>query len=183
VRPSEEEAIALHRKHGSSDSMVAHCRMVAAVARVLAEEYSRRGPQVDVDAVVLGALLHDIGRTRTQTVRHGVEGAELLRQEGVDVVVVEIVKRHVGAGISPEEAERLGFPRDDYIPRSLDQRIVCFADKLVDSDRVRPFEEEVRRFTLKSHDVGRLRALKKQLQDELGEDPEAFVFNKIKESH
>ena len=183
MKPSEQEAVALHRKYGSSESMIAHCRAVASVAQQLAEEFSRRGIPVDVQSVVLGALLHDIGRTKTQTVRHGVEGAELLRKEGVDEVVVEIVKRHVGAGISKEEAEKLGFPQGDFIPRSLEQRIVCFADKLVDSVRVRPFEEEVRRFALKSHDVARLRALKSQLQEELREDPEKYVLDKIKESH
>lgn len=183
MKPSEQEAVALHRKYGSSELMITHCRTVASVARLLAEEFSRRGVSVDLQAVVLGALLHDIGRTRTQTVRHGAEGAELLRKEGVDEVVVEIVNRHVGAGISKEEAEKLGFPQGDFIPRSLEQRIVCFADKLVDSDRARPFEEEVRRFALKSHDVARLHALKSQLQGELGEDPEKYVLDKIKESH
>jgi hypothetical protein len=40
----------------------------------------------------------------------------------------------------------------------------------------------VQRFRAKSHDVARLLALKKLLEDELGEDPEKFVLNKIKES-
>lgn len=56
---------------------------------------------------------------------------------------MEIIRRHVGAGIASEEAKSLGLPDLDYIPRSLEERIVCFADKMVDSDRVRPFDEEV----------------------------------------
>ena len=180
--PSEGEAIALHRKYGSSEHIIKHCQTVAKVARLLAEEFQRRGHQVDVKAVVAGALLHDIGRSRTQAVRHGVEGASLVEKEGADREVVEIVVRHVGEGIAPEEARRLGLPDLDYIPRTLEERIVCFADKMVDSDRVRPFEEEVSRFAVKSLDVMRLLALKKRLQEELGEDPEKFVFDKIKES-
>ena len=70
----------------------------------------------------------------------------------------------------------------DYIPRTLEERIVCFADKMVDADNIRPFGEEVRRFTAKSHDVGRLLALKRGLADELGQDPEKLVLDKIKES-
>ena len=97
--------------------------------------------------------------------------------------MVEIVRRHVGAGISPEEAKKLGLPDFDYVPRTLEERIVCFADKMVDSEKVRPFDEEVKRFVAKSHDVGRLRALKQGLQDDLGEDPERFVLDNIKESH
>jgi hypothetical protein len=47
---------------------------------------------------------------------------------------------------------------------------------------VRPFGEEVNRFTAKAHDVGRLLALKRGIAEELGEDPERLIFEKIKES-
>jgi uncharacterized protein len=183
VIPTEGEAIALHRKHGSNGRTVEHCKTVASVARLLAEELRRHGRDVDLDAVVAGALLHDIGRTRTQTVKHGLEGASLIEREGADAKVVEIVRRHVGAGISAEEASQLGLPELDFVPRTLEQRIVCFADKMVDHDRIRPFGEEVRRFEAKGHDVARLLALKSQLQEDLGGDPEKFVLDKIKESH
>jgi uncharacterized protein (TIGR00295 family) len=182
VIPSEEEAIALHRRFGSDERIVAHCKAVARVAVLLGNEFARRGVKVDVGAVRAAALLHDIGRSRVQTVMHGVEGAEMIAREGVDMKVVEMVRRHVGAGISPDEAMRLRLPKFDYIPRTLEERIVCFSDKMVDSDIVRPFDEEVRRFAMKSHDVTRLLALKRRLQEELGEDPEEFVLKNIKES-
>jgi uncharacterized protein (TIGR00295 family) len=183
VIPSEGEAMALHRKYGSNERIVKHCETVAKVAKVLAEEFERRGQMVDVKAVVAAALLHDVGRSRTQTVMHGVEGANMVEKEGVDRKVVEIIRRHVGAGISAEEAKALGLPDLDYIPSTLEERIVCFADKMVDSDRVRPFDGEVQRFAIKKHDVMRLLTLKRRLQEELGEDPEKVIFNKIKESH
>ena len=180
--PSVEGAMAIHAKHGSNQRIVRHCQAVAMAAKIIADEFVRRGSAVDTKAVVAGALLHDLGRSKTQTVMHAAAGAELLVKEGVDEKVVEIVRRHVGAGISPEEARKLGLPDFDYVPRTLEERIVCFADKMVDADRVRPFGEEVHRFTIKSHDVGRLLALKRGLADELGEDPEKLIFDKIKES-
>ena len=180
--PSEGEAIALHRKYGSDGHIVRHCQTVAGVAKILAEEFERRGRPVDSAAVGAAALLHDIGRSQVQTVRHGVEGARIVEREGADREVVEIIRRHVGAGISPEEAKGLGLPDFDYIPRSLEERIVCFADKMVDGEKVRPFVEEVRRFKAKGHDVARLLALKEGLQRELGEDPEKVVFGNVKES-
>jgi uncharacterized protein len=183
VKPSEEGALALHRKYGSSSKAVSHCAAVAKVAGVLAEELRVRGKDVDVEAVYAGAMLHDIGRSRTQTVRHGLEGSEILASEGVDEKVVQMVRRHVGAGISAEEAKSQGLPDLDYLPRSLEEVVVCFADKMVDSDEVRPFEEEVKRFERKGHDVERLRALRKRMHDELGTDPEGLIFEKIKESH
>ena len=181
--PSEGETIALHRKYGSYERIVRHCEVVASVAKALADEFRNRGHPVDVDAVTAAALLHDIGRTKTQTVWHGLEGSRILEKEGVDAKVVEIVRKHVGAGISRSEAERLGLPNFDYVPQTLEERIVCFSDKVVSSDKVQPFEEEVRRFKLKSHDVERLQELKKRLQQELGEDPERIISQKIKESH
>ena len=174
--------MAIHVKYNTGVYIVRHCQAVAMAAKIMADEAERRGRSVDKQAVIAGALLHDIGRTRTQTVMHGLQGAEILEKEGVDKEVVEIVRRHVGAGISPEEAKKLGLPDHDYIPRTLEERIVCFADKMVDADKVRPFGEEVHRFTAKSHDVGRLLALERGLAEDLGTDPEKLIFDKIKES-
>jgi len=182
VIPSEGEAMSIHAKRKTGVYIVRHCQAVAMAAKIMADEAERRGRVVDKQAVIAGALLHDIGRTRSQTVMHGAQGAEILEEEGVDKEVVEIVRRHVGAGIAPEEAKKLGLPDFDYIPRTLEERIVCFADKMVDADKVRPFGEEVHRFTAKSHDVGRLLALKRGLAEELGVDPEKLIFEKIKES-
>ena len=180
--PSEKEALALHRKYGSDERIVRHCETVTGVAKVLAEGLRLRGQGLDVRAVIAGAMLHDIGRSRVQTVRHGLEGAGIAESEGVEREVVEIIRRHVGAGISSEEARALRLPDLDYIPVTLEERVVCFADKMVDGDRVRPFEAEVYRFKVKGHDVARLLALKQRLQDELGEDPEKFIFDKVKET-
>ncbi|QQG48109.1 MAG: HDIG domain-containing protein [archaeon] len=182
MRPSEEGALKLHRKHGSNDAIVRHCKTVARVSMILATELQSQGKAVDKEAVLAGALLHDIGRNRAQTVRHGLEGSLLLKEEGVDEKVVEIVRRHVGAGLSAEEAKALGFPNLDYIPRSVEEVVVCFADKMVDGVKVRPFEEEVKRFVRKGHDVPRLMALRERVRSELGKDPEGLIFEKIKES-
>jgi uncharacterized protein (TIGR00295 family) len=133
---------------------------------------------VNQEAVEAGALLHDIGRSQTQTVSHGYVGAQILEKEGVDRTVVEIVRRHVGAGISAEEADTLGFPKGDYIPRTLEQKIVCFSDKLLDGDKARPFEEEVKRFVKKGHDVQRLRKLKEDLDAAVGGDAESLILSR-----
>lgn len=181
--PSEGEALALHKKYGSSERIVTHCRTVASVAMGIADEFERRGKQVDSDVVLAGALLHDIGRTRIQTVGHGLEGSEILQGEGVDDKVVEVVRTHVGAGISSEEARKLGLPDLGYVPRTMEEKIVCFADKMVDSDVVRPFDVEVQRFAKKGHDVERLLALRQGLADELGTDPEKLVLRKLNQPH
>jgi uncharacterized protein (TIGR00295 family) len=176
--PNALQALALHRKYGSSERTIAHCRACARISKLLAEAAAGRGNMVNQLAVEAGALLHDIGRSQTQTVSHGYVGAQILEKEGVDAVVVEIVRRHVGAGISAEEAAALGFPKGDYVPRTLEQRIVCFADKLLDGDKARPFEEEVKRFVKKGHDVQRLRKLKEDVDAAVGADAEKLVLSR-----
>jgi uncharacterized protein (TIGR00295 family) len=180
VIPSEEQALEIHVKYGSSQLIVQHCKTVARVSRILAEAMVEKGVPVDVRVILAGALLHDIGRTRVQTVQHGYESSRILRERGVDDRVVEIVKKHVGAGLSREEANKLGLPPGDYVPSTVEERIVCFADKMVGATEVRPFSEEVKRFVRKGHDVDRLRNLKLGLQQLLGEEPEALFFEKIK---
>jgi uncharacterized protein (TIGR00295 family) len=176
VIPDRPQSLALHTKFGSADRIVRHCSTVATVSEKIADAIIGRGIPLDRQAVLAGALLHDIGRSRVQTVDHGYVGAEILRAEGVDAVVVEIVKRHVGAGISPEEVRSLGFPEGDYIPRTLEEKVVCFSDKMVSSDSVQPFEEEERRYIRKGHDVERLRRLRDDVAKELGQDPGTLLL-------
>lgn len=178
--PDEGEAIALHKKYGSNDVIIEHCKTVARVARILAEEIRRRGSDIDVDLVYSSALLHDIGRNMTNTVRHGYEGARIAENEGLDPRISEIIRKHVGAGIAPDEARMLKLPEYDYIPRTIEEKVVCFADKMVDINEVREFSEEVKRFIRKGHDVDRLKQLKRDIELILGADPEEIIFERLK---
>lgn len=83
------------------------------------------------ELVEVGALLHDFGRCKTHKIDHAVEGYRLARTKGIESEISEIIKRHIGAGISKEEAKMLGLPEDDYFPRSLEEKIVAHADNLV----------------------------------------------------
>lgn len=44
---------------------------------------------------------------------------------------MRIIERHVGAGIPEKEARELGLPEGHYIPETLEEKIVAYADKLV----------------------------------------------------
>lgn len=179
--PGEREALRIHSRCKSGERLIQHCRAVASVSRILADEMARKGIHVNERAVMAGALLHDIGRTRIQTVQHGLEGSRILEDFDVDGSVREIVKKHVGAGILPDEARSLGFPSGDYVPRTVEEKIVCFADKMVGVDDVQPFSDEVRKFVRKGLDVDRLQGLRFDLTQLLGEDPEVLVLQKTKE--
>lgn len=118
--------------------VVAHCRCVEAMAAAMCDCAEDQGLDVDRAHLLQGALLHDLGRSVTQDVRHATVGAELLRQDGPgawDESVVLMVERHTGAGIDSQEAKALGLPVRDYTPRTLEEKIVAHADNLYSADR------------------------------------------------
>ena len=101
--------------------MIEHSKAVMLKATDLA---SRFGSNVDLDLVKAGAMLHDVGRSKTNGVKHALLGLIFL-----DLMVfheiVKIVERHIGAGITKEEAELIGLPAIDYLPITLEEKLVA----------------------------------------------------------
>ncbi|MDR3223242.1 MAG: TIGR00295 family protein [Methanobrevibacter sp.] len=92
---------------------------------------------VDLELVKHGSLLHDIGRSRTNKIEHGIIGSKIAIDHGFDEKIAKIIERHIGAGISKEEAKLLGLPEKDYIPITLEEKIVAHSDNLLNgSDEV-----------------------------------------------
>ena len=143
--PSREQALKLLRQSGCRQNVIRHVEAVAELACEIAEASKERGYQVDVKLVEIGALLHDIGRSKTHTVHHAVVGAEIARSLGLPEQVVSIIKKHVGGGIDAREAKKLGWPKDVYVPQ-IEEKIVCCADKLVEGSRRIPINKTVERF-------------------------------------
>ena len=181
--PDEKQALALHRKLGSTEKVIQHCLTVAKISRDLSESFCEKGISLDEKSVIAAGLLHDIGRSQVQTVKHGYVGAEIARKNGVDESVATIIMRHVGAGIDREEALKYGLPPNyDYFPRTLEEKIVCFSDKVAGPQgEVLPLEHEIEKYKRKGLDYRRLVALKKSLEDILGEDPEVAIHEKLDE--
>jgi uncharacterized protein len=96
-----------------------------------AVELSSNFDSVNIELVKTGAMLHDIGRCRTNSIDHAIVGAEMLKELGFSEDVSNIALRHIGAGIPKEEAKLLGLPPKDYVPISLEEKIVAHADNLV----------------------------------------------------
>lgn len=115
--------------------VLGHCRCVEALAVAMCDHAERQGLEVDRAVVQQGALLHDVGRSLTQDVRHASLGAALLRQDHWPEPVVLAVERHTGAGIDAQEAAALGLPAKDYTPRTLEEKIVAHADNLYSGDK------------------------------------------------
>jgi uncharacterized protein len=145
--PTRKEALSFLAKAGCSPGVVRHAKAVATLAVKLAEACRKRGLEVDIQLVEIGALLHDIGRSKTHSVDHVIAGVEIARSLGLPDSVILIIERHVGGGISKDEAERLGWPVKDYIPQKLEEKIVTYADKLIEGSRRVPIKQIIEKFS------------------------------------
>jgi uncharacterized protein len=152
--------------------VIRHCEAVAEVALKTASALKEKGFPVDSELVEIGALLHDIGRSKTHTVNHAIVGAELAEAAGLPEPVVSIIKRHVGGGIIAAEAEHFGWPKDVYVPMTLEEKIVSYADKLIEDGKQAPIEVTIRKL-VKEHKAAaaeRVRMLYEEIEHLLVED-------------
>ncbi|SUB77167.1 HDIG domain-containing metalloprotein [Porphyromonas macacae] len=109
----------------------------------LAVEVVRKHPELGADEQFVreAAMLHDIGVCRTDApdiycfgtepyIRHGFLGAEMLREIGFPMHA-RVAERHTGTGLTPEVLAEKGIilPPGIYTPQSIEEKIVCFADK------------------------------------------------------
>ncbi len=134
--------------------LLRHSRDVAQKALDIA----RRHPELHLDDKFIeeGAMLHDIGICMTDApgihchgsdpyIRHGVDGAAMLRAEGMERHA-RVCERHTGAGITQRQVEeqRLPLPLADYTPETMEEQVICYADKFFSKshpDRVRTVDE------------------------------------------
>jgi len=172
--PDRAEALTLLRKAGCPQNVIDHCLKVADLAVEVAVACAKRGVPVNLQLVEIGALLHDIGRAKTHGVEHGAVGGRMAVEMGLPDEVVRIVERHVGAGITLEEAVRLGLPPRDYTPQTVEEKIVCYADKRIDDGGRVSLNETLHKFAEELGEdhptIGRLKALNEEIIKMAGQD-------------
>ncbi|MDD5049084.1 MAG: HDIG domain-containing protein [Methanoregulaceae archaeon] len=112
---------------GCSPAVIRHCKAVTS----LADEYAKRTGIADLSLVHEGAMLHDIGRGATHSIRHAQEGARICRDLGLPEEIVLLVERHIGAGMTADECSLAGLLPIDCVPKTLEEKIVANADNLV----------------------------------------------------
>lgn len=153
------------RQSGCQRNVVKHCETVAELAVEIGEACKKRGLNVNLELVEVGALLHDVGRSKTHSVHHAVVGARIAKSYGLPEQVLGIIKRHVGGGITASEAKKLGWPGDVYVPQTLEEKIVSYADKLIEGSRRVPIEKTMESFSqeLPSSAVERVRRLHEEM--------------------
>lgn len=171
--PSERQCLRILREEGCKVSVIQHVCTVKSIA----EEMAKRSG-ADLKLVRAGALLHDIGRSRTQGVMHVAESARIARQRGLPEELVRIIERHVAAGLTQREAKGLGLPDGNYMPETLEEKIVCHADNLVKGPSgTQTLEESLNEIVRRGYPVTaeRMRAMHTELSDRCGIDVDEIV--------
>lgn len=165
--PTEKDCLRILKKAGSDERIIEHCRAVSRLAASIAD---RCGGNRKL--IIAGALLHDIGRTRTQGIQHAYQGAEILRELNLDNRVILIVERHTGAGIPSDEAGMLGLPEKDFIPVTLEEKIVAHSDNLLSGTKRIRLSEVLESYSNKGllKAAQRISDLHRELSDIAGQD-------------
>jgi len=169
--PSREQALQFLRQSGCSKNVIKHCEVVAELAVEIAKACKEKGINTDLELVEIGALLHDVGRSKTHSVHHAIVGAKIAKSLGLPEPVISIIKRHVGGGITAKEAKRLGWPKDIYIPQTLEEKIVSYADMLIERSRRVPIERTIEKFSkeLPPSAIARIRRLQEEMLALIGD--------------
>ncbi len=144
---SRREALEILERVGCSQRVINHCKAVARLSLKIAKKLQSKGFNVNLKLVEIGALLHDIGRSKTHSVNHVIIGSEIARSLGLPEPLVLIIERHAGGGITSEEARKLGWPSRSYVPETLEEKIVNYADKLIEGERVVPITRTLKKFS------------------------------------
>lgn len=121
------------------DIYLSHATDVTRKALFIVEKHPELA--VDVRFIEEAGMLHDIGIFLTKSpqiacegtypyICHGFLGRELLTQEGYPKHGL-VCERHTGTGLSLETIinRKLPIPHRDMCPVSLEEKIICFADK------------------------------------------------------
>lgn len=126
--------------------LLTHSRSVADKALAIADAH----PELPIDRqfVEEAAMLHDIGVFLCNApgiqcfgdapyICHGTLGAELIRAEGYPRHAL-VCERHTGAGLTLKQIEErdLPIPHRELMPETLEEQLVCFADKFFSKTRL-----------------------------------------------
>ena len=117
--------------------------------QAIALEVAEKVEEVDIEFIKTAVIVHDIGRFKCppwskDQIKHGIEGAKILKEENWPEKFQKVCEKHIGVGILKKDIEKegLGLPAKDYIPETKEEIIITYADNLTKHDQ-RITESEV----------------------------------------
>ncbi|MHA1229376.1 MAG: TIGR00295 family protein [Candidatus Helarchaeota archaeon] len=129
--PTREEVFKAFEEVKLGKNVIKHVVQVCKKAVEIAKKIKNNGHTVDIKLVEIGALLHDIGRSETNKIDHAIKSAEIIKKYGWSDKLGRIAETHLLGGVDKYFAQILGLPAKDYLPETLEEKIVCYADKII----------------------------------------------------
>ena len=170
--PSSEGCYRMMREEGLHPVVIRHVCVVNTVAMAIA-----RCCGADADLVNAASLLHDIGRSRTHGITHVWESVLIARERGLPEDLVLCIGRHIASGFTAEEARELGLPDGDYMPVTLEDKVVSLADNLVSDRSIKTLAQAAERMRSKGFEMSAIRMLDiaRELEALCGEDVDRIL--------
>jgi uncharacterized protein (TIGR00295 family) len=170
--PSSEDCYRIMREERLSPVVIRH----ACVVNVVAMEVARHCG-ADLDLVNAASLLHDVGRSRDHGIQHVWESVRIARERSLPEELVLCIGRHIASGFTAEEARELGLPDGDYMPLTLEDKVVNFADNLVSDRSIKTTGQAAERMRSKGFELSatRMLAMGRELAALCGEDIDSLI--------
>jgi len=140
--------------------LLQHSQQVCARALKIADAHPELA--IDLNFLEEAAMLHDIGIIQCDApgihchgthpyICHGILGGQMLRELDMPRHA-RVCERHTGAGLTRHdiEAQQLPLPAQDFLPETIEEQIICYADKFYSKskpDREKTYEQALRSLT------------------------------------
>ena len=121
--PTKEECLKILKDNKVPDNIIAHSKAVCNVALKIIDILEKKGVKVNRNLVIAGALLHDVKKLSPDD--HIIEGSEFVKSLGFEEVA-SVIKKH---GL-------YHLDKDDFMPKTLEEKIVFYADKRVKGNKI-----------------------------------------------
>ena len=140
-----------------------HSIRVAEKALEIANKVKKK--KVDKNLVEIGALLHDIGRSKTHGFEHALIGGKILKELELPNHLVRVCETHILGGLDREDAKFIGLPEKEYLPKTLEEKIICLADKLTIGSKEVTIEQRFNKWFSKYGKTNLLLKSKKRIEE------------------
>ena len=126
--PTKEQCLKILNDNDVPDNIIAHVSAVCGFSMKLVDFLEKKGINVNRELVAAGAMLHDIKKLSPND--HVIEGYNLVKSLGFPEVAM-LIKKH---GL-------YHLDKDDFIPKTWEEKVVFYADKRVRSDTIVSLKE------------------------------------------
>lgn len=160
--PNYTECIELLYSVRLPESVIDHSIFTCITALDIANRLKKRDFLINCNWIISGSLLHDIGRSQSHDINHGIIGTQILIDKGYSDNLSNICSVHLFAGLTANESKIFNLPIRDFLPITLEEKIITHSDNISKGEKKLSKSEMINRFTkyLDKNDPILIRAIK-----------------------